>query len=650
MKCEKCNSEIKDNLVACPSCGYELENKDAVKNVSLKCEHCGGDLTVDNDKPILNCPYCGNQSLIIENDAVTIERIKSAANKEIEIEKVKSNERMHKIENEKEQKLEEKVRAKKFAKSPWAIFLIIALIVSGFFSFVYFVSGCVLAGILSIVQMICFGCAWSMGINIIKGKKYLHILVAIIGILLILPTILACNVASMNANAHKIEWNIILLGDKIPEPNSLKVEIHNNTEDELWIEIYSTSEEEYYEYTAACKEWGYVVEMSENSVYYNAYNDEGYEVSVSYSDYNRIMSIRLDVPTEVYDLKWNEHEVASILPEPLSTLGLFLEENESTNKIIVSNTSEEDFKAYCDACIEAGFDIDSESSTTSYQSYDAKGNKITISYNSGNKEMNIDFKYPMEFREITWPIVGVGTLAPIPLSLSGNVSNDFGWVYSVYLENVSKEEYENYVQECIDCGFDKDISNYGDSFQANYSDEISINVAYEGIDIMYIYVSGSVTEDYSSLTRENEEDDERSQELQETQRIEEKEDSESKQESEEQEKIEEEKESQEPIVSEMPVSEYEKAYVRKLSDYSLYIMFDEDTKEVVSFGTMDTYVMSGSYSGSFSNGVIISWDDGWNEMFTHSGNTVVLTDGNGIDWDYRVCNVSDAQGVLDDLR
>ena len=100
-----------------------------------------------------------------------------------------------------------------------------------------------------------------------------------------------------------------------------------------------------------------------------------------------------------------------------------------------------------------------------------------------------------------------------------------------------------------------------------------------------------------------------------------------------------------------PSSEYEKAYIREMSNYSLYMMFDEDSKKVVYFGTNDTYVMKGSYSGSFSSGVTISWDDGWDEKFTHSGgNSATLIDGNGFDWEYKVCDVEDAQEVLDDLN
>lgn len=62
-------------------------------------------------------------------------------------------------------------------------------------------------------------------------------------------------------------------------------------------------------------------------------------------------------------------------------------------------------------------------------------------------------------------------------------------------------------------------------------------------------------------------------------------------------------------------------------------------------------VMEGAYTGSFSSGVTISWDDGWDEKFKHSsGSTATLIDGNGFDWDYKVCDVDEAQKVLDGLK
>lgn len=114
----------------------------------------------------------------------------------------------------------------------------------------------------------------------------------------------------------------------------------------------------------------------------------------------------------------------------------------------------------------------------------------------------------------------------------------------------------------------------------------------------------------------------------------------------------EESETEKPTEPDEPESEYEKAYIRDMSNYDLYYMFDTDTKKVVHFGTNDTYIERGTYTGNFSTGVIITWSHGeWTEKFTHkSGNHATLIDGNGWDWEYKVCDVGNAQRILDGLQ
>ena len=111
-------------------------------------------------------------------------------------------------------------------------------------------------------------------------------------------------------------------------------------------------------------------------------------------------------------------------------------------------------------------------------------------------------------------------------------------------------------------------------------------------------------------------------------------------------------ETETPTTPAEPESEYEKAYIRDMSNYDLYYMFDTDTKTVVYFGTNDTYIERGTYTGDFSTGITITWSHGeWTEKFTHkSGSYATLIDGNGWDWEYKVCDVGAAQRILDGLQ
>lgn len=44
--------------------------------IRLQCKNCGGNLTVDAQREVLICPFCGSKELITDNDAVAVEKIR----------------------------------------------------------------------------------------------------------------------------------------------------------------------------------------------------------------------------------------------------------------------------------------------------------------------------------------------------------------------------------------------------------------------------------------------------------------------------------------------------------------------------------------------------------------------------------------------
>lgn len=100
-------------------------------------------------------------------------------------------------------------------------------------------------------------------------------------------------------------------------------------------------------------------------------------------------------------------------------------------------------------------------------------------------------------------------------------------------------------------------------------------------------------------------------------------------------------------------SEYEKAFIRDLPSYDLYMMFDEDKKEVVYFGTNDSLVMTTTYSGEFSIGIDINWEkyqSGWHETFIYKGgNKATLIDGNKFEFEWVKYDVEKAEKILEKI-
>lgn len=503
MKCPNCNGIFNDGTSFCPNCGTRLENE-TIKKVSLKCTSCNGVLTVDSDKSVLVCPYCGARELIIENDAVKIEQIRANAQRDIEMERIRSAENQQIRAEANMQRQADRNDIENFKKGKFGKIILAAFILSIILAFICFWQSHILAGVLAVVQAGCFGVAWCMGMKIIKEKKrYIHILIAIVGALLIIPMLKSCTSDNKNANVVKVDWSVIFLGSEIPQPTSDEMEIHSNTSDDLWIEIVKTSEQEYYKYITKCKEFGYTIEADETSIGYDAYNESGYKISLSYYNYNEKMTIRVEAPTQMATLDWEKHNISAVLPTPNSNIGVFEVENNDSTTVIVGEITSEQFEEYCNLCQNQGFVVDAESEKTSFTAYDERGYQIIISYTSGSREMKIILDNPMEFSAITLPSVGISTLIPVPPSLSGKVGSNYDWTYSVYLENMTKEDYSAYVQECTKAGFSKDVSDYGDSYWADYKDDddISINVSYEGNNIVYISITGSLNDDYSDYKR-----------------------------------------------------------------------------------------------------------------------------------------------------
>lgn len=373
--------------------------KETVKSVSLLCEHCGGTLTVDEGREILACPFCGNKTLIVENDAVTIEKIRASANKEIEFERIRSNERLLQVAEEKRLEEESKKQVEKFRKGKFSKFLIIAVFICAFCAYICFARGQILAGVLLVLQTLCFGVAWVLGMQIIKEKKrYIYVLIALVGVVLIIPSARACT-AQKEKVVEEIEWSILDMGDMIPEPKSTKIDISLNSAERLSIDVYDMTENDCYAYMKECeKEYNYNIDVDKVSSTFSAYNSEGYKLFIVHvGDY---MSISLDCPVEFEEYEFPDYAIQNGLPLPKSEVGHYEWKYDDNFNVKIGNTTEEDYKEYVSSCIEAGFIKDSQEGKQFYNGSNESGYKISVSY-LGFNTMSIDFDSPKAEEEPT---------------------------------------------------------------------------------------------------------------------------------------------------------------------------------------------------------------------------------------------------------
>lgn len=141
-------------------------------------------MSVNEDASILRCPYCGAEELILEDNSVTIERIKANAYRDVELEKLRQED-LKRIRNE------EWNEVARFKNSWHLQVLLWGFIIAVVITFLMFSHKNISAGFLAVLQAGLFGLAWAMRMRFIKlNSKLLPYFVTLIGLLLAVPILM----------------------------------------------------------------------------------------------------------------------------------------------------------------------------------------------------------------------------------------------------------------------------------------------------------------------------------------------------------------------------------------------------------------------------------------------------------------------------
>lgn len=220
-------------------------------------------------------------------------------------------------------------------------------------------------------------------------KKWWFYVVAAAALIAIISAI------SSGSKSVRINWNEMILGSQLPEPPANKGEIHENSSDELWVEIKSITDKQYNDYIEACKGKGFTVDAESESSTYDAYNTEGYKLSMSHYDSKGELSIKLEKPLEMSTITWPTSKAGSQLPVPKSTIGKFSWEYDDNFRVYIGNTSKDDYNDYVKACSDKGFTVDYNKGDTYYYADNSDGWHISLKY-EGNNIMSIAIDAPSE--------------------------------------------------------------------------------------------------------------------------------------------------------------------------------------------------------------------------------------------------------------
>ena len=182
-------------------------------------------------------------------------------------------------------------------------------------------------------------------------------------------------------NTETYEWPDNALGEAVPEAVFEHGRMFSNTSERFMVDIGSVSKEEFEAYIKECVSAGFNINSENSANYLHAFNEEGYELQVSYTPEDQMMSIYADAPKLMSGYEWPKNGVATLLPQPEVEYGV-VQAGEDSLEAEFYHVSAKQFENYVDECIKAGFDHDYDKATRTgyFKGYDANGYELYITY------------------------------------------------------------------------------------------------------------------------------------------------------------------------------------------------------------------------------------------------------------------------------
>ena len=115
--------------------------------------------------------------------------------------------------------------------------------------------------------------------------------------------------------------------------------------------------------------------------------------------------------------------------------------------------------------------------------------KLRLYFDESDSELFISVKDPIKRNKINWSAVPLMKDVPKPPSSTGEFGNNFDWTVTIYLVDVTREQYDNYIDKCIEEGFSVDMSRYENSFFGDNKDGYELQISWEGNNTICVHVT-----------------------------------------------------------------------------------------------------------------------------------------------------------------
>ncbi|MBQ7862892.1 MAG: zinc ribbon domain-containing protein [Lachnospiraceae bacterium] len=170
----------------------------------------------------------------------------------------------------------------------------------------------------------------------------------------------------------------------MPKIEGGKGEVVTNNEEHFTVEYYGISETGFEDYKKECKKQGYTIDVENTGSLFDAFNDEGYNIRVTYSDSSKKLHVSMTDNMDLQKFIWPDSVVAKLLPVPTSDQGQLKSSSDTCLIIYVGNTTFDEYKEYVNACIKKGFSKNMSQTDDHYHADNADGYGVQVDYRGYN--------------------------------------------------------------------------------------------------------------------------------------------------------------------------------------------------------------------------------------------------------------------------
>lgn len=348
----------------------------------MKCSKCGANLTEDT----IFCSYCGAKvEKKAEKTWIPIDDKKADEPQKEEKYSYQNNKNHSAASSSIATSYTDKIKEKLFSiwekLSKFGKLTAIGITIFVILGSIAFLGGRIFAGVIAVAQIVILVVAILMKRQIVKvPKNGISLLMVVLSFALMVPYF--CLFKIDLSDNSKYEWKEIMLAELLPKPKSSYGEIISNSKDSLSLDVTNTNEKQYRKYIVACKNKGFTIDAETTEDDFDAYNDNGDKLSISY--YDNEMHIDLDAAMELGGLIWSDSEMAKLLPVPKSTIGNVQQDNKNRFIAYIGETSIKEYNVYVKSCEDKGFNVDINKTEKVFSAKNGDAYTISVEYIGGN--------------------------------------------------------------------------------------------------------------------------------------------------------------------------------------------------------------------------------------------------------------------------